>query len=852
MDSFRGNCEIVKAKDEPSTTLQPRTFHHVSRTWDREQKPPLMNKGYKKSLEDDIEKLFEAVNIRASKSLDLSGIQINSSKMPMRFSSSHSPGFGFSEPVTLKQALRGFCISQAAEMATMKRLMLPAASPRISEVKRINNLYQSVVVEAVGELSGTKLEDDMPNSSNVRARVLQDSMVTLQSKSSCPPSFDVGPTIKDMECIPSDSGQLMADFSGKCTGLSLAGETPISSSNQAKLLNQAEGADYSLGQGNIAPASKADVQLIETVCSADEQHSSVSVSVLHHQKACVNLLKVEKKIYSSNNVASDPFMNSATLLRGVNKTASKLKLKSKLHAVPLTGAVKNSRGVKSKRATSRIVKPITRNKNFVIEKPKTVAISTYEVNSSLNRDSGQLICQKCLCSLRDPSENPSEIRGTPIVKTKIISNLNEKRDISQSSKSSICDLSSSSTSLSEQSNLSGPTCRNRPHMSKDMKWEAINDLRKHCLLELSRFNLLKKLGSGDIGTVYLAELIGTGCFFAIKVMDNELLARRKKLSRSHTEIEILRMLDHPFLPTLYAQFTSDNFSCLVMEFCPGGDLHVLRQQQPGRCFPEPAARFYVAEILLALEYLHMLGIVYRDLKPENILVRKDGHIMLTDFDLSLRCSVSPTLIKLVGMKEPPRVSGPCAESSCIDPFCGGPSCRMSCFSPRVMSSSARSRKLKTDASEARSSPQLVVEPTEARSNSFVGTHEYLAPEIIKGEGHGSAVDWWMFGIFLYELLYGMTPFRGTGNDDTLANVILQKLEFPNTPIVSFQARDLIRILLVKEPEYRLGTETGAAEIKRHPFFDGLNWGLIRCAVPPNIPEVYDIEYLKTSSMGSVV
>lgn len=237
----------------------------------------------------------------------------------------------------------------------------------------------------------------------------------------------------------------------------------------------------------------------------------------------------------------------------------------------------------------------------------------------------------------------------------------------------------------------------------------------------------------------------------------------------------------------------------------------------------------------------MLGIVYRDLKPENIMVREDGHIMLTDFDLSLRCSVNPTLLKSssLGM-EPPRISGPCARSNCIDPFCTGPSCQVSCFSPRILHANAKSRKQKAEASaQARLLPQLVAEPTEARSNSFVGTHEYLAPEIIKGEGHGSAVDWWTFGVFLYELLYGKTPFRGAGNEETLANVVLLNIRFPDNPIVSFQARDLIRGLLVKEPENRLGTETGAAEIKRHPFFDGLNWPLIRCAIPPQIPEFYD-------------
>lgn len=247
----------------------------------------------------------------------------------------------------------------------------------------------------------------------------------------------------------------------------------------------------------------------------------------------------------------------------------------------------------------------------------------------------------------------------------------------------------------------------------------------------------------------------------------------------------------------------------------------------------------------------MLGIVYRDLKPENILVREDGHIMVTDFDLSLRCSVNPTLIQSPssGLMEPPRVSGPCAGSRCIDPFCMTPTCQqIACFRSRIFPTS-KARKTKPDLPALnRSLPQLVAEPTEARSNSFVGTHEYLAPEIIKGEGHGSAVDWWTFGIFLYELLYGKTPFKGPGNDETLANVILENLRFPKTPLFSFQARDLIRGLLVKDPEYRLGSQRGAAEIKSHPFFDGLNWALIRCATPPELPEPYDVTVSKAASL----
>lgn len=246
----------------------------------------------------------------------------------------------------------------------------------------------------------------------------------------------------------------------------------------------------------------------------------------------------------------------------------------------------------------------------------------------------------------------------------------------------------------------------------------------------------------------------------------------------------------------------------------------------------------MAEVLLALEYLHMLGVVYRDLKPENILVREDGHIMLTDFDLSLRCTVSPTLLQSSQVLDPARISGPCTGSNCAEPFCMAHSCRVPCFRPRILPKNEG--RLKPDPLGPKSLPQLVAEPTDARSNSFVGTHEYLAPEIIKGEGHGAAVDWWTFGVFLYELLYGKTPFKGSGNEETLANVVLQSLRFPDSPInVSFEAQDLIRGLLVKDPDHRLGTQKGAAEIKQHPFFEGLNWALIRCAIPPELPESFD-------------
>jgi serine/threonine protein kinase len=262
-------------------------------------------------------------------------------------------------------------------------------------------------------------------------------------------------------------------------------------------------------------------------------------------------------------------------------------------------------------------------------------------------------------------------------------------------------------------------------------------------------------------------------------------------------------------------------------------------------------RFYAAEILLALEYLHMLGIVYRDLKPENVLVREDGHIMLSDFDLSLRCSVCPTLVKSSSVHanngsgatisrdagDGDVVSG--SQGSCI---------QSSSFFPRILPRSSRkpSRSDVSGLAGGASAVEFNAEPTDARSMSFVGTHEYLAPEIIRGEGHGSAVDWWTLGIFIYELLHGSTPFKGAGNRATLCNVIEQPLRFPSSdgggPVAaSAAARDLIRGLLVKEPQKRTAFTRGATEIKQHPFFEGVNWALVRSMTPPSVPDRVDFQ-----------
>lgn len=125
--------------------------------------------------------------------------------------------------------------------------------------------------------------------------------------------------------------------------------------------------------------------------------------------------------------------------------------------------------------------------------------------------------------------------------------------------------------------------------SSDPCWDAIE--RGGGTLGLGDLRFVQRVGSGDIGSVYLVELKGSnGCLLAAKVMDKKELVARNKDTRAKVEREILQVVDHPFLPTLYASLDSPRWSCLLTEFCPGGDLHVLRQRQPDKRFHHAAVR----------------------------------------------------------------------------------------------------------------------------------------------------------------------------------------------------------------------------------------------------------------------
>ncbi|CAD8085494.1 unnamed protein product [Paramecium primaurelia] len=162
--------------------------------------------------------------------------------------------------------------------------------------------------------------------------------------------------------------------------------------------------------------------------------------------------------------------------------------------------------------------------------------------------------------------------------------------------------------------------------------ESQNELLKDSKVTFDSFEVLKELGSGAFGKVFLVKHKEDGGTFAMKALKKKTLILKKQIKYAITEANVLKMCKHPFILGLHFAFQTPNYLYLVLDYCQGGDLsyHIANQGK----FSEEAARFYAAEIILAIEYLHTKDIIYRDMKPENILLDIQGHVKLADFGLS--------------------------------------------------------------------------------------------------------------------------------------------------------------------------------------------------------------------------
>jgi 3-phosphoinositide dependent protein kinase-1 len=305
----------------------------------------------------------------------------------------------------------------------------------------------------------------------------------------------------------------------------------------------------------------------------------------------------------------------------------------------------------------------------------------------------------------------------------------------------------------------------------------------------------RTLGEGSYSTVLLATDRQTLKEYAVKILDKKHIIKEKKIKYVNIEKDTLnRLIEHPGIVRLYYTFQDSTSLYYVLDIASGGEL--LGVLKKIGSFDEECTRFYGAQILDAIEHMHNRGVIHRDLKPENVLLDDQMHIKITDFGTA----------KLLP-------------------------------DPRQPKDPTKSYDMAADEEES------------TRARSFVGTAEYVSPELLTEKNACKASDLWAFGCIIYQLLTGRPPFKASNEYQTFQKIVALDYEFP--PGFPPAARDLVERLLVLDPQRRLSIE----HIKNHEFFRGIQWGrgLWRMKAPrlkPYVPPTQEPTLIKLNGYSS--
>ena len=316
------------------------------------------------------------------------------------------------------------------------------------------------------------------------------------------------------------------------------------------------------------------------------------------------------------------------------------------------------------------------------------------------------------------------------------------------------------------------------------------------------YESLAIIGRGAFGEVHVCREKKTGKIYAIKKIKKQVLIIKNQIRHVINEQIIMSKASTPWIVELKASFQEGDYLYLVMEYLPGGDLMNLLIEKD--ILTEKEAKFYISELILAVESIHNLDCIHRDIKPDNILIDKNGHIKLSDFGLA---KISDKLYE----KEDEKYKN-------------------------FLKNKSNDKNTKM---------------THNKNFSCVGTAYYVAPEVLKKSGYDKDIDWWSVGIILYEMLVGYAPFCSKETTEVCYKVLNWKnyLKIPKKIKLSEEVKDLI-FKMIKNSDDRLG-KNGAEEIKKHPFFKDVDWDNIRNSKAPFIPELkneYDTKYFEKFEM----
>ncbi|GAA5867355.1 hypothetical protein JCM1840_002105 [Sporobolomyces johnsonii] len=385
--------------------------------------------------------------------------------------------------------------------------------------------------------------------------------------------------------------------------------------------------------------------------------------------------------------------------------------------------------------------------------------------------------------------------------------------------------------------------------------EYLREMRSR--VGVGSFVKLKTIGHGAFGVVSLVRERGTGELYAMKQLRKADMLRKGQEGHVRAERDLLASASTSTRWTvrLAYSFQDVDHLYLVMSFMAGGDLLTLLIDKD--TFEESFARFYIAEMVLAIQETHqVLGAIHRDIKPDNFLFDANGHIAISDFGLATDFhwahdgqyfeSQRRELLYKHGIDLEDGTRPPRQTSRPFDP-------------PQSKGDDEAPGSLLGWRDQNR----------RRMAFSVVGTNNYMAVEVLRGTGYSQSCDWWSLGVIMFEMLYGYPPFVSKSRQQTRQKILnwRHSLRFPPKPRVSREAQDLI-LSLICEKEDRLGSRStgrpnsvieqrrsgffnvnggagalagvandGAEQIKAHPWFKGIDWSTLHLQTPPFKPQL---------------
>ncbi|KAF7504925.1 hypothetical protein GJ744_001572 [Endocarpon pusillum] len=347
-------------------------------------------------------------------------------------------------------------------------------------------------------------------------------------------------------------------------------------------------------------------------------------------------------------------------------------------------------------------------------------------------------------------------------------------------------------------------------LKKYLGRERANLRKRRTRLRHGDFQILTQVGQGGYGQVYLAQKKDTREVCALKVMSKRLLFKLDEIRHILTERDILTAAKSEWLVRLLYAFQDEQQIYLAMEYVPGGDFRTLLNNTG--VLHNRHARFYIAEMFSCVDALHNLGYIHRDLKPENFLIDSTGHVKLTDFGLAAGM-LSPIKIESMRIKLEQVGNTPVP------------------FGMQPMEDRS--------AAERRQGYRSLRRQDVNYAKSIVGSPDYMAPEVLKGDEYDFTVDYWSLGCMLFEALAGYPPFAGATVDETWQNLkrwqrVLRKPQYddPNY-FLSKRTWDLItRLVAAKENRFK-----SMSEIHKHEYFAEVDFNALREQKAPFVPEL---------------